>query len=384
MRTVADLRLAMTEATKHLAPRVTFADVRRRAQRRRLRRIGAVLAAVAPMLAVLLAVELQPASPSPAPSPTRSAPMSFPPSFPPVGDVIATGVAVGADELVFWFHEGPFLSAGLRDTAGAVRPLDPGGGGDNGFGNLGEIDDRHGGIVDYGLFLGNATAITVSTGGRPVAATLATWSGNTSYHVFWARRTGTAVPPTGAPATAGAAQPQFTAYDLAGRTLARSDGPTQRTDGAVNIADSPRIGDLIHTGTPAASGRELVLWFTGDDNGAVLHAGEWDPGTGTAKELRGLENVTRPPFGSGFYHGYQTVDGPRGTKIVLSTYVGPADRVVMAHAAPGVTTGSAHWSAYPQLILGWAANVPADSAYQMSAVALDVSGKTIAATDFHN
>jgi hypothetical protein len=224
----------------------------------------------------------------------------------------------------------------------------------------------------------------VRTGGEPVTATLATWSGNESYHVFWARRTGTPVPPTGAPATTGAVWPEYTAYDLAGCVLATSDGPTQRTDGAVNIADSPRIGDLIHTGTPTANGRELVLWFTDDDNGALLHAGEWDPGTRTAKDLRGLENVTRPPIGSGFYHGLQTVDGPGGRKIVVGTYVGPADRLVMAHPAPGVTTGSAHWSAYLQLILGWAAKVPADSAYQVSATALDASGKTVATTDFHN
>lgn len=390
MRTVADLRRAMIEATENLAPRVTFAGVLQRARRRRLRwAVTALVAALVPLLAGLLINGMRPAAPplpAPALRPAPSVPFSVHPSFPPVGDVITTGVRVGNDdELVFWFYEGPGLSAGLRNTAtGTVRSLEGAGGGGPGFANLAQIDDRRGGLVDYGLFIGDAARISVSTSGQQVDAELAPWSNDRSYIVFWARHTGTPLPPTGAPATTDVAQPQFTAYDRAGKVIATSQGRSQRSDGGVNAEDRPRVGDMIRTATPTASGRELVLWFVGDDKGALLKAGEWDPRSGTATELKVLGGFARPPSAIGFYSGYDLIDGPGRTQIALGEYVGPAARVVMAHPAEGVTTGSARWSAQPELVICWAVNVPTATAHEISAVAFDANGRVIAATNFRN
>jgi hypothetical protein len=401
MRTVADLRRAMIEETENLAPRVRFADVRRRARRRRFRwGVTSVVAALAPLLAGLLINGLQPAAPplpAPTPRPAPTVPISVHPSFPPVGDVITTDVRVGNDsELVFWFHEGPFLSAGLRNTAtGTVRSLAGApvtcsagtcpGGGEHGFDHhLGQIDDRLGAVVDYGLFVGDAARIIVSTGGQQVDAELAPWSVDPSYIVFWVRHGGTPLPPTGAPEATGTAQPRFTAYNRAGEVIATAEGRSQRTDGGLIAEDRPRVGDLIRTGTPTASGRELVLWFVGDDKSALLKAGEWHPGSGTATELNLLGMFARPPFSIGFYRGYHRIDGPGGTQITLGVYVGPATRVVMAHPAEGVTTGSARWSVHPELVICWAANVPAATAHEISAVAFDANGRVVAATNFRN
>lgn len=391
MRTVADLRRAMIEETENLAPRVTVADVRRQALRRRRLRwaVTAVVSGLVPLLAGLLINGSQPAAPplpAPTPRPAPTVPIAVHPSFPPVGDVITTGVRVGNDnELVFWFHEGPGLSAGLRNTAtGTVRGLDGGGGGGLGFANLAQIDDRRGGLVDYGLFVGDAARITVSSSGQQVDAELAPWSSDRSYIVFWARHIGTPLPPTGAPEATGVAQPRFTAYDRAGEVIATAEGRSQRSDGGVNAEDRPRVGDLIRTGTPTASGRELVLWFVGDERDALLKAGEWDRGSGTATELRVLGGFARPPFAIGFYGGYHRIDGPGGTQIVLGVYVGRAARVVMAHPAEGVTTGSARWSAQPELVICWAVNVPTATAHEISAVAFDANGRVLAATNFRN
>ncbi|HEU4423590.1 MAG TPA: hypothetical protein VFR67_13745 [Pilimelia sp.] len=411
MRTVADLRRAMIEETEGLAPSVTFADVRWRARRRRIRWVvTAAVAALAPLLAGLLVTGLQPAGP-PLPRPTvwpeptvRPEPtvsVFVHPSFPPLGHVITTGVRVGEhEELVFWFSDGPSMSAGLRNAAtGQVRDLESGGSGEGGFELVAQIDDRVGGIVDYGLFHGDAARITVTADGRQAEAELAPWSIDRSYIVFWARRTGTRLPPSDAPLpptdapvppsgapepTGGVAQPQFTAYDRAGDVTATSQGRSRRSDGGVNAEDRPQVGKLIRTGVVTASGRELVLWFVGDDKNALLKAGERDPRSGRVIDVMTLEGVARPPFAIGFYGGYHQLDGPGGTKILLGTYVGPAARVVMAHPAAGVTTGSAHWSAHPELVLCWAAKVPAATVYEISAVAFDANGRVLAATDFRN
>lgn len=392
MRTVDDLRRAMIEETADLAPRVTAAQVRQRARRRGVRwGISLLVAAVAPLTAGLLVATLQPSAP-PVPSPTLPArpaptvPVNVDPSFPSVGDVITTGMRVGDDsELVLWFHRGPALAAGLRDTAtGNVRSLEEGPGGENGFSNLAEIDDKRGGSIDYGLFVGDAARITVTTNGTQRQAELAPWSGNRSYIVFWTRHDGS--PLTGAtqlPLSVDPTQPQFTAYDAAGTEIARSDG-SRRTDTGINAEDKEQVGELIRTGKPTASGRELVLWFVGDNNGVLLKAGEWDPATRKPVEPQVLGPYHRPVVPVGFYNGYHAVDGPAGTKIMLGSYTGTAATVTMAHPAEGVVSGSARWSTEPTLVICWAANVPAATAYQISAVAYDAGGRVLAATDFRN
>jgi hypothetical protein len=398
MRTVADLRRAMIEATEGMAPRVTFADVRRQARRRRLRwLVTSAVAALAPLLAGLLITGLQPAAPPlPAP-PVRPAPtvsIDVQSSFPPVGHVITTGVRYGRDEeLVFWFQEGPALAAGLRDVAtGQVRRLDDAGSGEDDFELVAQIDDRLGGIVDYGLFRGDAARITVTADGRQVEAELAPWSSDRSYVVFWARHTGPPLPPSdrpdppvGAPEpTGGVAPPKFTAYDRAGDVIATSQGQVQRTDGGVIAEDREPVGKPIHTGIVTASGRELVLWFVGDDKGALLKAGTPDPQNGTLIEEVTLLGVARPPSAVGFHPGYHQFNGPDETKILVGTYVGPAARVVITHPAPGVITGSARWSAHPELVVCWAANVPAATAHEISAEAFDANGRVLARTNFRN
>ena len=402
MGTVADLRQAMIDETEGLAPRVTFAQVRLQARRRRLRRgVTALVAGLLPLLAGLLVTGLQPASPptpaptvwpGPTPRPAPTVPVFVHPSFPAVGDVITTGVRVGADsELVFWFTDGPGLASGLRDaTTGQVRSLEGGGSGVRGFSDLAQIDDRRGGIVDYGLFVGGAARITVTTGDQRLEAELAPWSIDPSHIVFWTRHTGTPLPPSGAPQPSSGASlppsgaPLFTAYDRANRVIAVSEGQSQRSDGGVNAEDRPQVGELIRTGTPTARGRELVLWFVGDDKGALLKAGERDPNTGTVTELKLVGGFARPPSDIGFYLGYNQFDGPEGTQTVLGVYVGPATRVVMAHPAVGVTTGSARWSAHPELVLCWAAKIPAAAAPDISAVAFDANGRVVAATNFRD
>ncbi len=275
-----------------------------------------------------------------------------------------------------------------RATTGKVRTLESGGGAQPGsppasrFGQLAQLDDRAGGIVDYGLFHGDAARITVDAGGRVVGAHLAHWSRDRSFTVFWVRRTGTLLSPTPAPEGAGGTQPRFTAYNEAGEVLGTSDGQeSRRSDGGVNAEDRERVGDVIRTGTPVADGRELVLWFVGDDQQAILKAGARDR-AGTIAELKLLGNYHRPPFDIGFYHGLQTIDGPGGKQIVLCTYVGPAARVVAGSPAAGVTHGFGRWSAHPELFIVWVAGVPPESAYQTTATAYDVQGTMVAASNF--
>ncbi len=107
--------------------------------------------------------------------------------------MITTGLQVGGnEELVFWFSDGALLNAALRDRAtGVVRKLSA----ETGLGGLAELVDRRRGVIDCGVLHGDVARITVATAGLAVEAELARWSKDPGYVVYWARRSGTPLPP---------------------------------------------------------------------------------------------------------------------------------------------------------------------------------------------
>jgi hypothetical protein len=75
MRSIEELRGAMRDETRDLAPRVTFTQVRRLARRRRFAGLVAFAAAVlVPVGATVTALAGGPAGPSPSPAPLPSGP----------------------------------------------------------------------------------------------------------------------------------------------------------------------------------------------------------------------------------------------------------------------------------------------------------------------
>jgi hypothetical protein len=386
MYTVEDLRRELADETRDLAPRVTFEQVRTRAVRRRLRNvIGTVAATLVPVFAVGTFVAVQPAGPSPSPLPTglgatTIVPMVPHPSVgPPSEPLISTGLSVGTGEQLVLFYRDTMngVEAGLSDpNNGRLRELDGGAAVKPGaFGTVFELDDRRGGIIDYGVF-GRADArIEVTIGGKSRPASTGRLPQLPDATLFWVKRDGVRAAPTGA---AGAPTPDavFTARDAAGSVLGTA-ARIQRSDGSLNRADSAaRIGEWMRTGLTLAAGGELVFWFDGDQNSAILHAGR-DDGAGTVKELTALGTYHRPPFDIGFYAGVHTFELLDGMTVTVGTYVGPAATVTM-QGANASRPGSARWSAHPQTCIFWAVGVTGPP----TGVSKDAQGNVVGATDF--
>jgi len=386
MYTVEDLRREMADETCDLAPQLTFEQVRTRAVRRRLRNvIGTVAAATVAVFAAGTFVALQPTGPSPAPVPTGLGATTIVPAVPdrsvgpPSGPLVSTGLSVGADEQLVLFYRGATngVEAGLSDpSTGRVRELDGGATVRPGaFGTVYELDDRHGGIIDYGVF-GHADArIEVTIGGKTRPASTERLPQLPDATLFWVKRDGVRAAPTGA---TGAPAPDvvFTARDAAGSTLGTGTD-IQRSDGALNRADSAAlIGDWMRTGLTLAGGGELVFWFDGDENSAMLHAGR-DDGAGTVNELKALGSFHRPPFDIGFYGGVHAFELSGGVTVTVGVYVGPAATVTML-GRNASRQGSARWSAHPETRVFWAVGITGSP----TGVSKDAQGKTLGATDF--
>jgi hypothetical protein len=395
MRTVAELRQAMVEETRDLETRVELAAVQRRARRRRLgQACGAGLAALTVVaVAAYAATASGPGTGQPIgalPTPTIS--IQVHPSFPSTGRVITTGQQVGSPdlELVLRFHgqaDHTWLVGGLLDRrTGVVRDLEgatsmhDAAATIGGFKELDQIDDRVGGVIDYGLFIGTPGRIVAEAHGGRYEAGLAHWSVNGAFTVFWVDHPGTPLPnPTAYPRPSGPTdQPRFVAYDAVGNQIGTSAGMwSHRSDIGVNLEDAPQVGAVIDTRVRLADGGTLLFWFVGTGDSAILKAGKRDPATGTLTTLKEISSLHRPPFASGFYHGLSDLPGPDGTHIMIGEYVGPAVRVVGGAPGAAVTSGYAHWTAHPELIVYWVANVATADYPETSAVAYDAAGKIV-------
>ncbi|WP_432825131.1 hypothetical protein [Dactylosporangium sp. CA-092794] len=380
MYTTEELRRALTEEAEGRTTRLTHADIRAAAARRRWRiGLGGLAALLVPVLAAGAAVALGPGGPSPAPMPTDRPATVVPwvpdPSLPPpAGPVRHTGLNVGDQEFVVWYQdEINGVSGGLIDAGGRTRRLEGGVAPAPGrFGTVLEVDDRHGGLIDYGVFGAAGAGVEVTAGGSTTAASTAPIPGVPDATMFWVRRGGVAARPTGA-VDGPSPDAVFTARGPGGAVLGTGTD-IQRSDGGVNRDGTARpIGEWIHTGHTLSGGGELVFWFDGDDRAATAHAGS-DDGAGTVTELKPIAGLHRPPFAIGFYGGYNTFDLAGGGTVTVGIYAGPAATVEMS----GRTHGSAAWTAHPELRIFWATGAGTPP----TAVAEDGSGHVVDTTDF--
>jgi hypothetical protein len=390
MRSIEELRQAMRDETRDLAPRATFGQIRQRARRRRFAGLVAFAAAVlVPVGATVTALAGGPAGPSPSPAPSWSgatpAVTEFADGteFPGTGPVVRTGVAYGTAEELVLRYSGDDMNGvyfGLFNPATSQYRKFEGGLNVPAAGQpftIMEFEDKHDGIVDYGVVNGTGVRVEVTFDGQHATADTAEIPGLPGATAFWVRRTGIAVGPTSA---VGGLSPDlaFTARDATGAVVATGDH-VQRSDGAIVIKDTAvQLGDLMPTGVDLAGGGRLVLWFAGDDRAAGLFAGR-DTGAGAPAVVRGLGRFARPPFDAGFYGGRTEFDEPGGTKAVLFIYVGPA-ATVSAAAAVSTGRGSVRWSAHPQLRIAWISGVPAQETWKVTGAAMDAAGNVVAAT----
>lgn len=390
MHSIEELRRAMRDETRDLAPRVTLGQIRQRARRRRFTGLVAFAAAVlVPVGVTMTALAGGPAGPSPSPvdPPSGATPvvtdLAGGAEFQGSGPIVRTGVAYGADEELVLRYSGedmngvfsglynPKTSQYRRFEGGLMVPAA------GQFSTIMEIEDRRGGIVDYGVVGAPGVTVEVTFDGQHATATSAAIPVLPGTTLFWVRRTGIAVGPT---SQVGGPTPNlaFTARDVTGATVA-TGGYVQRSDGQVVIKDTAvRIGDLMPTGVTLADRGELVLWFAGDDRSTGLFAGS-DTGGGEPTELRGLGRFARPPFDIGFYGGRTELDEPGGTKVVLLVYVGPAATVTAA-APVSTGRGSVRWSAHPRLRIAWISGVPAQDGWKVTGIATDANGNPVAVT----
>ncbi|GGM29778.1 hypothetical protein GCM10007977_033810 [Dactylosporangium sucinum] len=390
MHTLDELRRALADEAAGRTTRTTFDDVRRAVRRRRLRAVSGGLAALlAGAVAAGSAAALTAGGPSPSPAPaTGSASVggtvSLEPfeSLPPAGPAVHTGVRFGTEEeLVLWYQDDiNGVLAGVRHTAtGKVRRLDGAAGVPQAgrFGMTLELDDRNGGIVDYGVFGAAGAAVRVTADGTTTSATTAPVPGVAGATLFWARRTGAAVGPTGVPG-GGPADLAISAVDGRGRVIATGDRP-RRSDGAILQHDSAtQIGARIGTGLASPTLGELVFWFQGDEHSAVLYAGCVDA-AGTVTPLRALVTLQRPPFDIGFYGGFHTFDLGDGGVVSVGQYAGAAATVEMRGTAGAAARhGSGAWSAHPRLRVFWAVGIPG----RPLGFAYDGAGTQLGTTDF--
>jgi hypothetical protein len=406
MRTVNDLRQALIEETQDLASPIQVPAIRRRARRRRMHQgYAAVLVALILGVTAGLATlhrgttttePLVTQTESP-PAPAGSVTPRVGPSFSVAGKLIRTGAPVGDKyELVVWFYDnGPDavgVSSGLMDRGtGEVRDLETmfldghvdQGARTGGFKLLDQVDDRAGGAIDYGLFIGDSSRIVGRVGGAQYEAHLTRWDKNSRFVVFWIDHKGTPVPADSMTYKTGPQVPRFIAYSKSEKQLGTSDGlGIRRSDAGVNLADQPQLGDVIRTGIPLADGRQLVFWFVGAGDTALLKAGSLDPATGNRTVLKDLGVYHQPPFDIGFYRGWNDFAGPSGTHILVGTYVGPAAKIVTGAPGEGVSSGYGRWTAHPELIIYWASNISTANYPQTAAVAYNAEGGVIGALSY--
>jgi hypothetical protein len=243
------------------------------------------------------------------------------------------------------------------------------------FGMVFEIDDRRGGVVDYGVFGGAGVRVEVTVNGKTVQASTGNLPQVPDATLFWVRREGVLTAPTGVPGGQ-ASGAVFTARGPAGSELGKGT-QIERADGPISQADQPEpIGDPVRTGLTLASGDELVFWFDGDDTTAGLHAGSYD-GVGTVNEVKPIGRYSRPPFAIGFYGGFNTFELTGGQTVTVGTYAGPAASVAMQGTNAG-RQGSGRWSAHPELRIFWAVGITGAP----SGVATDATGAVLGTTDF--
>ncbi len=299
------------------------------------------------------------------------------PSFSASGKVITTGAKVGDDdELVVWFYgNGPNavgVASGLLDRrTGTVRHLETNFGPGHtdahatqgGFLMVAQLDDRNGGVLDYGLFVGSPGRIVGQVGGKGAAfqAHRLSWNVNEHFVVFWATHPGSPIPADSGSYTASQGATRFIAYGRGGDQLASSDDmPVHRADTWLNREDAPQLGDTIQTGVPLAGGGTLVFWFVGGtaESSVILKAGRLVDGKRTA--LKDLGVYQQPPGENGFYHGWEDLAGPAGTHIMVGTYAGAAAKVEAGAPGAGVKSGYGRWG-------------------QTAAVAYDENGKVVGA-----
>ncbi|WP_433204187.1 hypothetical protein ACQP00_35475 [Dactylosporangium sp. CS-047395] len=398
MYSTDELRQALAEAAGERTTRLGFADVKRAANRRRPRTVVAGIAiATVPILATGGAIALAPGAPDLAPTPdaNRSAPARSAFDSPPAGDgrvqqdppdpsfpvpanvqLIHTGEHFGPhEELVMWLQdEANGVQGGLFDAAtGRLRTLGYAGlPRTNEFGwSVQELDDREGGILDFGAFGATGVKVKVTAQGRTVEAKTAAVPGKPGVSVFWVRRTGVLAAPTSA-LTAAPNDAVFTAYAAGGAVLGTTK-EIQRTDDRINFEDQSKVaGDRMRTGITFPDGGELVFYFDANATTGLLQAGKLDA-AGKVTFLRTLTNVARPPVVGGFYRAVFDV---AEVHVRAAIYVGTASKVQLG--AEGATDrGSAAWSAHPELRVLWCRT---DN--QVNAVAYDDAGNVVAATDF--
>ncbi|WP_238013144.1 hypothetical protein KZZ52_39095 [Dactylosporangium sp. AC04546] len=389
MHTLDELRRALADEAAGRTTRTTFADVRRAARRRRRAVLGGLAALLAATVAAGTAAALTTAGPSPSPAPSTATPrlggpVSLEPfeSLPPGGPAVETGIRFGAEEeLILWYQDQVNgVLAGVRHVAtGKVRRLDSGAGVPQAgrFGMLLELDDRNGGVVDYGAFGAGDVVVKVTAGGRTMTATTVPVPGVTGLTIFWSRRTGALVGPTGS--TDAPPDLAVTAADARTGDLLDTAERPQRSDGVLNQLDAARpIGERIRTGLLSPERGELVFWFEGDDRSALLQAG-FLGGTGGPAWVRTLLSLSRPPTEIGFYGGRNEFDLGDGGQVWVGVYSGRATTVEMGgEAGPAVRHGSGTWSAHPRMRVFWGVGVPG----LPRGVSYDAAGNVLGTTDF--
>ncbi|GHJ06170.1 hypothetical protein TPA0907_05370 [Micromonospora humidisoli] len=145
-----------------------------------------------------------PGATPPATSPPTPGPTRWRPPQQPIGEVIDTGIRYGVDQRVFYLvavdvPEGPRvrvgLMAGRRSPAGELTNdmlVNDVQGSDRrpGFHEIGYAeatppDDTRPPVPTFGYFVGPATRIVGTAGGRQVDARLARWSTDPELVVFW-------------------------------------------------------------------------------------------------------------------------------------------------------------------------------------------------------
>jgi hypothetical protein len=148
------------------------------------------------------------------------------PSAPPEGDLIATGIASGNEELVlaFWRAGEPHLMTVWRDrTTGALR--------DSSQVNFAWYPNRPsphlrevlqleldgGRLVEFGIVRGGVGKVVIEHDGQRYDARLAPWSVDGSVLTFWHERPGTAATVE----TPDAELPTVVLYDASGAELDR-------------------------------------------------------------------------------------------------------------------------------------------------------------------
>lgn len=121
------------------------------------------------------------------------------PSAPPEGDLIATGITSGNEELVlaFWRAGEPHLIVVWRDRAAGTLRDNPEVnfiwyGSDLGLREVVQLELDGGRVVEYGIVRGRVAKVIIEHDGQRSDARLAPWSVDESVLTFWHERPGTA------------------------------------------------------------------------------------------------------------------------------------------------------------------------------------------------